>query len=115
VNGHQAMQSSESYAQFISALRIATDPKARTLLAMRSAPDRIGRPYAAPPGTPPQVMKILRDAFQAVARDPEMQADVEKSMMNIEYVPADETLKVVTELLGQPQDLVKEFNKFIKF
>ena len=94
---------------------LTTDKKAKALLAMRSAPDRIGRPYAAPPGTPPEVMKILRDAFQGVVRDPEMLKDAEKNMMSIDYVSADETLKVVKELLGQPQDLVKEFNKFIKF
>jgi tripartite-type tricarboxylate transporter receptor subunit TctC len=94
---------------------LTTDGKAKALLAMRSAPDKIGRPYAAPPGTPPEVMKILRDAFQGVSRDPEMLNDAEKNMMSIDYVGADETLKVVRELLGQPQDLVKEFNKFIKF
>ena len=94
---------------------LVSDKKAKALLAMRSAPDRIGRPYVAPPGTSPEVMKILRSAFSGVSKDPELLKDAEKTMVSIEYVPADETLKIVKELLGQPEDLVKEFNKFIKF
>ena len=94
---------------------LISDKKAKALLAMRSAPDRIGRPYVAPPGTPPEVMKILRSAFSSASRDPELLKDAEKTMVSIEYVPADETLKIVKELLSQPEDLVKEFNKFIKF
>jgi tripartite-type tricarboxylate transporter receptor subunit TctC len=94
---------------------LTSDKKAKALLAMRTGPDRISRPYVAPPGTPPEVMKILRTAFSSVSRDPELLKDAEKTMISIEYVSADETLKIVKELLGQPEELVKEFNKFIKF
>jgi hypothetical protein len=36
-------------------------------------------------------------------------------MMVLEYIPAEETLKVLNYLLSQPEDMVKEFGKYIKF
>jgi len=34
---------------------LTTDPKAKTIMAMRSATDQVGRPYVAPPTTPPDI------------------------------------------------------------
>jgi tripartite-type tricarboxylate transporter receptor subunit TctC len=38
----------------------------------------IGRPFIAPPGLPPAVLKMLRDAFNATMRDPDYIAEVKK-------------------------------------
>ena len=94
---------------------LTTDKTGKMIMAMRSATEQVGRPYVTTPGTPPQVMKILRDAFAKVAKDPQLQEDARKSMMPIEYLPAEECLKVVNYLLNQPDEIVKEFNKYIKF
>jgi hypothetical protein len=53
--------------------------------------------------------------FANVAKDPQLQADARKSMMPVEYLSAEECLKVINYLLNQPGDVVKEFNKYIKF
>ncbi len=92
-----------------------TNIKGKTIMAMRSAPEKIGRPYVAPPGTPADIMNILRDAFAKVAKDPELIEDAKKNMMTIEYVPSGECLKVLNYILNQPEDIVKEFGKYIKF
>ncbi len=94
---------------------LTSDKTGKTVMAMRSAPDRIGRPYVAPPGTPPEVMKILRDAFAAVEKDPELQKDAAKNQMQAEYINAPDTMKILKELLSQPPGMVKELGKFIKF
>ncbi len=94
---------------------LAKTPIGKTLMAMRSAPDRIGRPYVASPKTPPEVMSILRDAFAKATRDPELLGEANKLRMSVEYVAADECLKTMDYILSQPEDLVKEFGKYIKF
>lgn len=94
---------------------LTTNPKGKTIMAIRSAPEQIGRPYVAPPKTPADVMNILRDAFAKVVTDPELKEDVKKMMMRVEYVSADECLKVLNFVLNQPEDIVKEFGKYIKF
>ena len=84
-------------------------------MAMFSAPDLIGRPYVAPPGTPTEVMNILRNAFARVAQDHELKEESKKIMMKVDYTPADECLKVLNYVFNQPDDIIKEFNKYIKF
>jgi tripartite-type tricarboxylate transporter receptor subunit TctC len=94
---------------------IATSAKGKTILAIRSAPEAIYRPYAAPPGTPVETMKILRDAFAKVTQDKDLLADAKKGKLPIDYVTAEESLKLVREVLKQPPDMVEEIAKYIRF
>jgi tripartite-type tricarboxylate transporter receptor subunit TctC len=94
---------------------LAKDSKSKTIMAMRSATDEVGRPYVAPPKTPPELMKILRDAFAKVADDPEAKADANKLMMRVDYITPENTLKVLNYLLTQPEEMITEFSKYIKF
>ena len=94
---------------------LTTDPKGKTIMAMLASTDGIGRPYVAPPGTPSDIMNILRDAFAKVAKDPELKEEAKKSRMEVSYTSGDECLKVLNNLLNQPSDIVQEFGKYIKF
>jgi len=94
---------------------LTKNARAKTLMAMRSAPDKIGRPYVAPPGTPAATLNIIKDAFAKAAKDPALQEDAKKIQMAVEYVPAGEVQKVLQYLLSQPPDIVSEFAKYVKF
>ena len=60
-------------------------------------------------------MKILREGFGAVAKDPELKEDIKKLGMGVQYVPAEECLKALNHLMNQPDDIVREFGKYIKY
>jgi tripartite-type tricarboxylate transporter receptor subunit TctC len=94
---------------------LATDKMGKTIMTMFSVSDRVGRPYVSPPGTPADIMNILRDAFAKVAKDPELKEESEKLMMEVNYVPASECLKEMEFFLNQPPEIVNEFKKYIKF
>lgn len=94
---------------------LTTDNKGKALMAMLSAPDQIGRPYVAPPRTSPEVMNILRNAFANVLKDPELQKESKKLNMPVKHVPPDECLEVLNYIFNQPEDIVKEFGKYVKF
>jgi tripartite-type tricarboxylate transporter receptor subunit TctC len=94
---------------------LAPNAKAKTMLALRSAPEVIGRPYVAPPGTPADRMKILREAFEKTLKDPELLAEAKKARMPIEHVSPAQSLQVVNEILNTPRDLADEFGRHIKF
>jgi tripartite-type tricarboxylate transporter receptor subunit TctC len=94
---------------------LTTDPKGKTIMAMLASTDGIGRPFVAPPGTPPDIMNILKDAFAKVANDQELKEDAKKNKMDVTYIPGDECLKVLNYLFNQPEDIIKEFGKYIKF
>ena len=94
---------------------LAPTARAKAIMALRSGPEIIGRPYVMPPGTPEELVKIVREAFARVARDPELVDEARKAQMEIEYVSGDQALKIIKEVLDQPQDVVDEFGKYIKF
>lgn len=94
---------------------LATDNKQKTLMAVRSGPDQTGRPYVAPPGTPTDIMNILKNAFTKVAEDPELKEESKKLNMRVRYTSADECLKVINYLLNQPEDIIEEIRKYIKY
>lgn len=93
----------------------AKDSMGKTLLAMLNSVDRIGRPFMAPPGTPPNVMGILRDAFAKVTKDPGLLADAKKLRIEIDFAPEDQCMKVLNYELDQPKNVLREFAKYVKF
>jgi tripartite-type tricarboxylate transporter receptor subunit TctC len=94
---------------------LAPTPRAKAIMALRSGPEIIGRPYVMPPATPEELVKIIREAFAKVAQDPELVSEAKKASMEIEYIPGDQALKIIKEILAQPKDIVDEFAKYIKF
>ncbi|HWP35731.1 MAG TPA: tripartite tricarboxylate transporter substrate-binding protein [Thermodesulfobacteriota bacterium] len=94
---------------------LTTDRRIKGLLALRSAPGVISRPFVMPPGTPPELARIMREAFARVARDQEFLAEAERSRIDISYVPGDDALKTVKEILAQPPEVVQEFSKYLRF
>ena len=93
---------------------LAPDAKGKALLAMRTAPDLIGRPYVAPPGTPDEAMGILRDAFAKAIKDPELKADATKVDMALDFTPPAEVMKVLETVFSQPPAVVEVFAKLAK-
>lgn len=94
---------------------LAPNPRAKAIMALRSAPEVIGRPYVMTPGTPPELLRTMRDAFAKAIADPALVAEAKKAKAELEYVSGDEAVKVMKEVLDQPEDVVKEFSKYIKF
>jgi tripartite-type tricarboxylate transporter receptor subunit TctC len=94
---------------------LAPTPRARASMALRSAPEVIGRPYVMTPGTPDDIVKAMRSAFDQAIKDPQLKAEAKKGKMDLEFMPGDEALKVIKEVLSQPKDVVDEFSKYIKF
>ena len=94
---------------------LAPNARAKAIMALRSAPEIVGRPYVMTPGTPEEHVKAMREAFAKAIQDAELVAEAQKAKMDLEFVPGDEAIKVMREVLNQPKDIVEEFSKYIKF
>ena len=93
----------------------APNPRAKAIMALRSAPEQVARPYVMPPGTPADIVKTMRDAFKKTIDDPELIAEGKKSKMDLEFTPGDQAQKILADVMDQPKDIVQEFAKYIKF
>ena len=94
---------------------LAPTPRAKAIMALRSAPEVIGRPYVMPPGTPDDIVNAMREAFDKAIKDPQLMAEAKKGKMELEFMPGGEVLKIVKVVLSQPKDVVDEFSKYVKF
>lgn len=94
---------------------LATNARAKSIMALRSAPEIVGRPYVLPPGTPEPIVRVMRDAFAKAMKDPELLEESKKTRLDLEYINGEEALKIMKEVLSQPKDVVDEFGKYIKF
>jgi tripartite-type tricarboxylate transporter receptor subunit TctC len=94
---------------------LATSPVGKAIMGIRAAPLAIGRALAAPPGTPAERVKLLREAFAKAVKDPEFIAESKKAKIEVGYIGPEEVLKMFNGLLEQPADVQKEMVKYIKF
>jgi tripartite-type tricarboxylate transporter receptor subunit TctC len=65
---------------------LAPNARAKAIMALRSAPELVGRPYVMHPNTSAEHLKIMRDAFAAVIKDPDLVAESQKAKMDLEVV-----------------------------
>jgi tripartite-type tricarboxylate transporter receptor subunit TctC len=93
----------------------APNPRAKALMALRSAPEIVGRPYVMPPQTPAAIVRTMRTAFAKAIDDPALKAEAKKAKNELNFVDGDQALKVMHEVLNQPKDIVDEFSKYVKF
>jgi tripartite-type tricarboxylate transporter receptor subunit TctC len=93
----------------------APNPRAKAIMALRSAPEQVARPYVMPPKTPADIVKVMREAFAKTIDDPELVAEGKKTKMDLEFTPGDQAQKILVEVMHQPKDIVQEFAKYIKF
>jgi hypothetical protein len=74
----------------------------------------VGRPVVAPPGVPPELIKILRDGFAATMKDRDYVAEMEKSHRELDPVYGEEVQKILTEVARVPKTTLLKLNDFIK-
>src|SRR4051812_10660849 len=111
----RARSSEKSVANLPMDEDFAPNPRAKAIMALRSAPEQVARPYVLPPATPADIVKVVRQAFAAAIKDPDCEKEAAKAKLDLEFTPGDEAQKILTGVLHQPKDIVDEFSKYIKF
>ncbi|HWP35109.1 MAG TPA: tripartite tricarboxylate transporter substrate-binding protein [Thermodesulfobacteriota bacterium] len=94
---------------------LAPTPLARAVLALRSIPEVIAWPYVAPPGTPAETLRLLQEGFARLTRDPEAVAEAARAQITFEFLPGPAVLEVLKEVFAQPDEVVREFARHVKF
>jgi tripartite-type tricarboxylate transporter receptor subunit TctC len=64
-----------------SLMEIAPDAQSKEALELLYAGQSIGRPFLAPPGEPPEIVKMQRDAFEATMKDADFIDDAKRQKL----------------------------------
>ena len=81
---------------------LARDPEERALLRLILLRDAFGRPFVAPPGTPPDRVAILKTAFTATMTDPAYLADAARVRAEVAPVSAATLQAYLNEAYAAP-------------
>ena len=87
-------------------LDLVKDPKDRQLLELAFTPQYLGRPLAAPPGLPANLVTTLRDAFDATMRDKDFLAEAQAQKLDLNPVKGREIESIVARVYDLPADLI---------
>jgi tripartite-type tricarboxylate transporter receptor subunit TctC len=86
---------------------LARNGDERSILELVFSRQEMGRPFMAPPATPPAVARILRDAFNAVIADPAFLADAERQRLDInEPMNGIQVDELIAELYRTPKPVL---------
>jgi tripartite-type tricarboxylate transporter receptor subunit TctC len=96
-------------------LDLIKDPDMHKVFEILLARQENGRPFALPPGTPPDVVATFRQAFAAMAKDPAFLADALNMRADIVTATGEEVADLIAKTYGSPRELVErataEFKK----
>lgn len=84
---------------------LVTDPQAKQAAEFISAEAAFGRAFFLPPQVPPDRVALLRKAFEATMKDPELIADAKKKNLPLEPATAEELTRVTAKVIATPKDI----------
>ena len=93
---------------------LVKDPRDKRVLDTLGFPEEVGRPFFMPPGTPKNIVLMVRRAFDATLKDPAFLADAEKARLDLDPVTGEEMEEIIREAYSTPKDLIEraaELNK----
>jgi tripartite-type tricarboxylate transporter receptor subunit TctC len=92
---------------------LAQNDQDRAIFRLLSAPTTVGRPVFTSPGVPPERIKALRDAFDAMVKDPAFLAEAEKEHFDINPVSGAEMQRIVGDIVATPKPIADRLQQII--
>ena len=85
------------------------------LMSIMMAYTDFERPFAAPPGIAPEILKILRESFVRVWRDPEFATEAKKltDWDGSWHLTGDQLQKKIDAAINQPLDVIKRIKEIL--
>jgi tripartite-type tricarboxylate transporter receptor subunit TctC len=93
--------------------RYKSNDASRALAKVILASGDFGRPIVAPPGVPAERVKILRDSFDKVIKDPALLAEAERRRLEIDPTRWDEMESLAKDVMATPPDVISRMSKLL--
>ena len=93
--------------------RYKTPESGRRLATVLLASGALGRPILTSPGTPPDRVKILRQAYEKMVKDPAFLDDVKKKKFELDPTSGEELEVIVKEIMTQPPETTEQIKKIL--
>jgi tripartite-type tricarboxylate transporter receptor subunit TctC len=101
------------YPNLPNMLDEAKTPEARQMMQVLLAPLALGRPIAAPPGTPPERVALLRKAMTDTLADPAFQAIAKQVRIDVQPMTGTETAQAVDAMFEASPAAVAQLKSIV--
>jgi tripartite-type tricarboxylate transporter receptor subunit TctC len=102
------------YPDVPTAIEIMPTAEGKQLFEIAFAEQVMGRPFVLPPGVPADRVKLLRDAFDAALKDPELLADAKAQKMEIDAVTGAAINALLDRVYAAPPELAVRLREMAK-
>jgi tripartite-type tricarboxylate transporter receptor subunit TctC len=96
-----------------ASIELAKTPADRDVIGFFINNSTIGRAFAAPPDLSPDVLGMLRSAFDATVKDEEFLADCRASHIDVNARPGDDLEKLVGRILGVDASVIARIREIV--
>ncbi len=81
---------------------IGDTPEDKQVFALYASGSAIGRSLLGPPGIPAERAQALRTAFQAMVKDPDFVAEIQRLSVDLDPMPGEQLERLVAQTLNTP-------------
>lgn len=92
---------------------LVTDEGSKALVALLDMSSILGRSIAAPPGVPPEKVRLLRHALAAATMDSDFLKDMDSKKLPVSYRSGEDLQSYVAGALKTPAAVTTEFTRLI--
>jgi tripartite-type tricarboxylate transporter receptor subunit TctC len=93
--------------------RYKTNDAGRRLAKVVLAAGDFGRPIVAPPAIPADRLKLLRDAFEKISKDPAYLAGAEKRKLEIDFETGAALEASAKEVIAATPEVIERMKKLL--
>jgi hypothetical protein len=85
---------------------LAQNDEQQKLFTFVSAPAAIERPYAGPPGMPPEALDLYRRAFDEMVNSVKFREDAARLNLDLDPQSGAEVAKIVSDIVSAPPAII---------
>jgi tripartite-type tricarboxylate transporter receptor subunit TctC len=89
-------------------LDLVASPEDKNVIELLSFAQEMGRPFLMPPGTPKDMVAVIRRAFDATVKDPQFLADAGKALVEVDPLTGEEMEQILKRAYAAPKAFVQK-------
>jgi tripartite-type tricarboxylate transporter receptor subunit TctC len=89
-----------------SVFDFAKTEEQRQILAFWATPNKMGRPFAMAPGTPPDRIALMRHAFETTMKDPQLVAEAAKMKLAVDSIGGEGVTRLIDQIYSLPKEVI---------
>ena len=86
---------------------LVSNPDDKKAVELLSFQQDMGRPFLMPPGTPKEMVAIIRRAFNDTLKDPLFLADADKALLEVEPMTGEAMERILKDAFAMPKALLQ--------